>query len=142
MANKKQDRIEPQEDPIMEEQTHEDLPEDEMPEEPIHAEPPDEDPGPTEPIPEPIKAPDATPESFFVYLGPSVRGAIQKGAILMGTREVVETRLGDAIAKYPLMRHLLIPGSTIIEDRIKVETPNNLLYQFCKRLEKQIENDE
>ena len=85
-----------------------------------------------------INAPDIQPERIFIYLGPSIRGSVLSGAILQGDREDVEQQLKTAIEKYPLVRNLLIPSSSIVKDRVNVETPGNLLNEFYQRLEKQI----
>ena len=85
-----------------------------------------------------INAPDIQPESVFVYLGPSIRGCVLSGAILQGDYEDVEQQLKTAIDKYPLVRNLLVSIGSIVEDRVNVETPGNVLYEFYSRLEKQI----
>lgn len=91
-----------------------------------------------EPAPKSLKTPKTAPESFFVYLGPSIRGSVQKGAILPGSREAVEKQLESTIARYPLVKNLLIPGSAIAEDRAKVKKPGELLNRFYTKLAQQL----
>ena len=83
-------------------------------------------------------APDIQTESVFIYLGPSIRGSVLSGAILQGSYDDVERQLKTAIEKYPLVRNLLVSINSIVEDRVNVENPGTLLYEFYKRLEKQI----
>lgn len=84
---------------------------------------------PTEPVKE-----EAAKSSFFVYLGPSIRGQIQYGAIYSGTREDVEKKLSQQIEKHPRIRKLLVSDLTIVEDRINVTKPGTRLYVEYKRL--------
>lgn len=71
---------------------------------------------------------------FFVYLGPSIRGMVQNGSIYAGPRSEVEKLLADAIQKYPRIAHLIVSGETLSDDRIKVKTPGNYLYETYRRL--------
>ena len=72
--------------------------------------------------------------TFFVYLGPSIRGVIQKATIFEGTRSEVEAFLASAIEKYPRINNLLVSGDTLPQDRSKVNTPGNYLYEEYRRL--------
>lgn len=69
----------------------------------------------------------AEAQELFVYLGPTIRGVIQKGSFFSGTRESVEAQLSGAIAKYPSIKGLIVSGDTLAEDRLKLKTPGNLL---------------
>ena len=71
---------------------------------------------------------------FYVYLGPSIRGVIQKGTIYTGTRAEVEAFLENAINRFPRIRNLLISGETIATDRIEVQTPGTRLYNEYRKL--------
>lgn len=82
---------------------------------------------------EPVKKEAAKP-SFFVYLGPSIRGQIQYGSIYNGSREDVEKQLSRQIEKYPRIRKLLVSDLTIVEDRVNVTKPGTRLYVEYKRL--------
>ena len=73
-------------------------------------------------------------KGFFVYLGPSIRGMVQKGSIYAGPRDEVETLLKDAIQKYPSIKDLIVSGDTLPEDKIKVRTPGNYLYETYRKL--------
>lgn len=73
-------------------------------------------------------------DSFYVYLGPSIRGVIQKGSIYPGNRQEVVEALDSAIQKYPRIRNLLVSGDTLATDRIQVKTPGTRLYTEYKKL--------
>ncbi len=64
---------------------------------------------------------------FCVYLGPSIRGVIQSGAVFKGTKEDIIALLPAAVSVAPLIAKLIVPGETLAEDRIKVKTAGNLL---------------
>lgn len=71
---------------------------------------------------------------FCVYLGPSIRGAIQHGAILNGTRDEALASIAPVVEKYRLAASLVVTDETIAEDRVKVKTPGNLLYVNYRKL--------
>lgn len=65
---------------------------------------------------------------FCVYIGPTILGVIQTGMVLRGTKEEAVETVALAVEKYPLVKTLIVPGETLGVDRIKVNTPGNLLY--------------
>ncbi len=71
---------------------------------------------------------------FCVYLGPSIHGIIQSGSIFNGTKAQAMASLASAIEKYPLILSLIVTGETLSEDRIKVKTPDYLLYVNYNKL--------
>lgn len=73
-------------------------------------------------------------DSVFVYIGPSIRGVIQRGTIYPGTRQEVIAVLDSAIQKYPRIRNLIVSGDTLAADRISVKTPGTRLYTEYRRL--------
>ncbi len=73
-------------------------------------------------------------ESFYVYLGPSIRGVIQKGTIYPGSRQDVIEALDSAIQKYPRIRNLLVSGESLVTDRIQIKTPGTRLFTEYKKL--------
>lgn len=73
-------------------------------------------------------------ETVFVYLGPTITGKIQNGAIYIGTQPEILARLLPVTEQYPLVKNLLVPLSTLPEDRIKVKTPGNALHEFFTAL--------
>lgn len=77
---------------------------------------------------------EAPKPSFFVYIGPSIRGQIQYGALYQGSRAEVEKLLERQIAKYPRIKALLISDLRIVEDRVEVKKPGTRLYNEYKRL--------
>lgn len=74
------------------------------------------------------------PVSFCVYIGPSIRGVIQNGTIVHGSRADVEKSLASGIEKYPLIAKLIVTDLTLAEDRIKVKTAGNMLNVYYKKL--------
>ncbi|WP_409969614.1 hypothetical protein RFF05_06790 [Bengtsoniella intestinalis] len=67
-------------------------------------------------------------KSYCVYLGPSIRGVIQRGAIFQGEKSEVLKALDGAVAKYPEIKYLVVADETLATDRIKIKTAGNLLY--------------
>ncbi len=65
---------------------------------------------------------------FCVYIGPTILGVIQSGTVLRGSREEAIAAVSTAIEKYPLVKTLIVTGDTLGADRIKVNTPGNMLY--------------
>ena len=88
----------------------------------------------TKDVVEKTKKADKPDKGFFVYLGPNIRGLVQKGSIYEGPRSEVETLLADAIKKYPGINTLIVSGDTLPEDKIKVRTPGNYLYEAYRKL--------
>lgn len=79
-------------------------------------------------------------ESFFAYIGPSIRGVIQRNTIYTGTRAEVEESLADQIRRFPRIKKLLVGGSTLAADRVKIVTPGNYLYEEHRRLVAELKN--
>ena len=73
-------------------------------------------------------------DSIYAYIGPSIRGVIQKGSIYAGSKAEVEETLESAIQKYPRIRSLLVSGDTLAADRISVKTPGTRLNADYKKL--------
>ena len=71
---------------------------------------------------------------FCVYLGPSIRGAIQYGTVIQGThKEAVELH-AQLIERFPPVRNLIIPGEMLSEARVKIKTSGNALYEYKRNL--------
>ena len=73
-------------------------------------------------------------ESVYIYIGPSIKGVIQKGTIYPGSRQEVIAALDRAIQKYPRIRNLIVSGDTLAADRISVKTPGTRLSTEYKKL--------
>jgi hypothetical protein len=71
---------------------------------------------------------------FCVYLGPTIAGVIQRGAMFKGSKEQAFEAAAMAIQKYPLVKSLIVSSQTLVEDRIKVANPGTLLYRQCQQL--------
>ena len=72
-------------------------------------------------------------ETFYAYIGPTIRGVIQRNSLYTGTRAEVEARLAMQIEKYPSIKALLVGGSTLAADREKINQPGNRLYEANRR---------
>lgn len=83
--------------------------------------------------PEP-KVERSTADSFYCYIGPSITGLIQHGAIYRGTRKKAMAAAAAAIEKYPLIKTLIVSGDKLPEARLKVKKPGNALYKNCQRI--------
>ena len=77
------------------------------------------------------KSDEAVKPGYFVYIGPTIKSAIQRNTIVTGSREEVEKKLKYAIEKYPPIAQLLISGN---EPRKMIRQPGNRLYEVYGRL--------
>lgn len=73
--------------------------------------------------------PDGDPAGFYCYIGPTIVGLIQHGAIFRGTRKEALSAAKEAIEKQPLIKTLIVPGSELPTARLKVKMPGNALYK-------------
>ena len=80
------------------------------------------------------KPDEALKPGYFVYIGPTIKSAIQRNTIVTGTREEVEKKLKYAIDKYPPIAQLLVSGNELTEARKMIRQPGNRLYEVCRRL--------
>lgn len=69
----------------------------------------------------------------WVYIGPTIRSAIQHNTILTGTREEVVKKLESAIAKYPPIAQLLVSSEDLASARKLIKQPGNRLYDVYRR---------
>ena len=69
-----------------------------------------------------------------MYIGPNIKGLIQTGTIYRGTREDAFSKAGQAIAKHPLVKSLIVSGEALPLARIRVRTPGNVLYTNYQKL--------
>ena len=76
----------------------------------------------------------STADSFYCYIGPSITGLIQHGAIYRGTRKKAMAAAAAAIEKYPLIKTLIVSGDKLPEARLKVKKPGNALYKNYQRI--------
>lgn len=76
---------------------------------------------------------------FSCYIGPNLPGIIQNSAIYpAGKTDAMELpELKLALSRKPEIAGLVVDGSTLAEDRIKVKTPGTPLYQAYRALKKQ-----
>lgn len=81
-------------------------------------------------------------EAYCVYIGPSIRGAVQYGQILHGTLDEAKESLGMVIGRWPLVGALIIPGDLLPEARIKVKTHGTALNDQYTRLIRALAREE
>lgn len=80
------------------------------------------------------KLPETCAAGFYCYIGPSITGLIQHGAIYRGTRQAALSAAARAIEKQPLVKTLIVSGDKLPEARLKVKKPGNALYKNCQRI--------
>lgn len=75
---------------------------------------------------------------FSAYIGPSMAGIIQTMTIFpVGREEAMKLpELAYAVEKKPGVADLVVDGSTLPEDRIKIKTPGEELYAKYRALRK------
>ena len=75
---------------------------------------------------------------FSCYIGPNLYGIIQTATIYPAGREealeLPEVKL--ALSRMPEIAGLIVDGSTLAEDRIKVKQPGTPLYEAYRALKK------
>lgn len=76
--------------------------------------------------------------NYAVYIGPTIRGIVNYGAIYQGSADEIRAALDAGIKKYPHIAALLIPGEQLAEARIKIKTPGNVLYAQYQMLLKEL----
>ena len=70
---------------------------------------------------------DAKSAGFCVYLGPTIRGKIQYGTIIRGSKAQALETLKSVVKKYPSVKELVVTSTSLPAARIKVKTPGTLL---------------
>ena len=69
----------------------------------------------------------------WVYIGPTIRSAIQHNTIFTGSREEVLGKLKYATDRYPLIAQLLVSSEELSEARKLIKQPGNRLYETYRR---------
>ena len=72
--------------------------------------------------------------TYYVYIGPTIKSAAQHNSIIPGTRDEVLKKLESAIEKYPLMKQLLVSGEELAEARNQIRQPGTRLHDVYRRL--------
>ena len=72
--------------------------------------------------------PDGKAAGFCIYLGPSIRGVINHGAMFRGTKAQFRERLHDAIEARPLIGEMIVSDTMLPKARVKLKTPGTRLY--------------
>lgn len=65
---------------------------------------------------------------FWCYIGPSVGGVIDHGAVFPGTREAALKAAGKAIGQLPPVKTLLVPGERLAAAVGKLKEPGSALH--------------
>lgn len=72
--------------------------------------------------------PEAQRETVYVYIGPSVRGLLQSGTIMRGTKDDAMRQLGRAVDIYgDVISTLVVEDVELAEARNKIRAGGNLL---------------
>lgn len=79
---------------------------------------------------------DAVSAGFSCYIGPNITGVIQKGTIYpVGKESALKLpEVEIAVAARPGIVPLIVDGSTLAEDRVKVKKPGEPLYAAYRKL--------
>ncbi len=80
------------------------------------------------------KSAEKNPGGFCVYLGPTILGVIQHGAVIGDNDEYAQAMKEAALKSYPLVASLLIPKGRLAADRANVKTPGTALYEAYRQL--------
>ena len=75
---------------------------------------------------------------FCIYIGPTIRGKLNNGAVFQGGKAAVITRLADLIEQYPQVKTLVVTDQTFSGDRIKVKKTGNYLHSAYQDLVQQL----
>ena len=75
---------------------------------------------------------------FYIYIGPTIRGVIQNGAIYRGTRAEAMEKAASAIEKYKLVKTLIVSGDALPVARLRLKEPGNAFYVNYHKLSKQV----
>lgn len=75
---------------------------------------------------------------FYIYIGPTIRGVIQNGAIYRGTRAEAMEKAASAIEKYKLVKTLIVSGDALPVARLRLKVPGNAFYVNYHKLSKQV----
>lgn len=70
---------------------------------------------------------------YRVYIGPSIRGHVQYGAVFVSLAEA-RAELEREFARFPAFGIFLVTGQQLPEARIDVKTPGTALYEQAKKL--------
>lgn len=83
-----------------------------------------------------MEKPELNESGFYMYIGPNLKGLMETGTILRGTKEEALVKAAQAIEAKPLVKTLIVPGDKLPEARLKVKKPGNRLFEAYKELEK------
>ncbi len=75
------------------------------------------------------------PEQVYVYVGPTVKGSIQSGTIMTGTRNAVLEKYRDAIEKTPEIEMLIVRDIFVAEIRRKIKAGDNALADAYRKIQ-------
>ena len=85
---------------------------------------------------------DSCAAGFYCYIGPSLTGLIQNGAIFKGNRKEALKAAAAAIERQPLVKTLIVSGDQLPEARLKVKRPGNALYANYAKIAASKQNQE
>lgn len=78
----------------------------------------------------------AEEQERLVYVGPTLpKGQLKQNSIFLGTRQEIEAELAPVLEKFPLVKNLLVPVSTIATAKVKSKQAGNILHKWCADME-------
>jgi hypothetical protein len=69
-----------------------------------------------------------------VYIGPTIHGQIQKGAVFKGGKQEATALYAVAIERYPAIARLIVPAERLAEARNNIRLQRGLVYKHYKEL--------
>lgn len=70
----------------------------------------------------------------YVYLGPSIRGMIQKGTIFRGTKDEIVKRFSHAEQLLSDIEHLIVPDKDVASVKSQIDKGGNPYSYAYRRL--------
>ena len=79
--------------------------------------------------------------TVYVYVGPALpRGLLKANSMFTGTMEAVLHELEPAIARYPLVKRLLVPVSNLANAKMQIRDSGTLLGHSYRQLADDMKN--
>ncbi len=73
-------------------------------------------------------------DSFCVYIGPSIKGLIQNGAVFRGKKQDAVKLTANVIEQFPTVEKLIVADLDLPTARLKVNQSGTLLHKYQQEL--------
>ncbi len=88
------------------------------------------------PEPEQAKPPAADEPRVWVYLGPSIRGAVTNGRIFAGSKADAVSSLGGAVEQYPQIERLIVADRDIAKAKNDLKEKRGIYIPYAALIKK------